>query len=520
MRIVDMQRRLRERGRIRLGYSTPGKREGIKVPHKLDTFRFTAADQATVEQVAACYGGTPEPWPGGADQWQVTTEARQVPVVFATEVSFSQSYEQWSGGFLRRICDGVDAMVPSTGRRFAKEDCACDPDDRTCQMTTHLKLILPELPGLGAWRLVTHGRNAAEELLAAVELIEGALGAGLVRVPARLLIEKREKRRLQVQDDGSTKPVTLKFAVPVLELEGSVAALGPGTPTAGSATLGPGVAAALAPTEARVALPATARPAPSGWKPVEQQALPEAPTVPMRERLDAGSGEPKKRRNSPPELPSTGRQPRTADQADNAEGCSVCGQSLAGGTVVRNPDPGGSKYIHRACSPDSDPGGDVGDDPAAGGPPRSGDGDEVGSAPMSPSPPNGGAGAGDAPPPAPPPAAKKRAASAAAKKAAAGAGTRMMSHNQHATVMAITAKVWPKLEGEDVEAANHRRRALVLGLCAVLGQPGLESRTGITASTAGPLIDTLKGLEEQRLAFEGGQLVDRSTGEPVAWERP
>lgn len=503
MRLIDAQRRLRERGRIRLGYSTPStKRAGVKVPHKLESFRFTADDQATIEQVAAIYGGAPERWPDGPDAWQVTTPAKEVSVVFATEVAFSQSYEQWTGGFLQRLCDGEQALVPSTGTRMRKEPCACEPDERTCQMTTHLKLILPELPGLGTWRLVTHGYNAGVELLAAVELIEGALGAGLVRVPARLLVEKRERRRLVVQDDGSAKPMVMKFAVPVLELEGSVAALGPGTTSTGSATpLSPGAAAALA-TGTQVSLPAG--PPPTGWKPVEQAALPEAPEVPMTERLEVA--EPKKRRNSAPALPATGRRPRTGAQAEAAETCSGCGQPYAGEPVVRNPEPDGSRYVHRACAERAEvPGG-----AALDGADAPGNGGEGGDAPSEP--PAGGAGeaTGTAEPTPPAPArtpGAKRAESAIAKAAARSGPARMMSHAQHAKVMALTAKALPKLEGETQDDCDQRRRTEVLAMCAALGQPGLESRTGITAVTAGPLIEGLTGVEEGRLAWDGASFV-------------
>lgn len=511
MRIVDLQRRLRERGRIRLGYSTPSKKDPTKkVPHKLETFRFTAADRDTICQVAELYGGTPEQWAegGAADQWQVVTAAKELGVVFATEVAFSQSYEQFAGGFLRRICDGETAMVPSSGQRFAKEPCACDPDERACQITTHLKLILPDLAGLGTWRLVSHGYNAAVELLAAVELIEGALGAGLVRVPARLMVEKREKRRLVVADDGTVKPMTLKFHVPVLELQGSVAALGPATAGTAIAPLpaGPGVAA-LAAQGAQAALPAPARPAPTGWKPVEQQALPEGPVIPIGERLAPPAAEAPRRKNSAPPIPPTGRRPRTGDQAESAERCPRCSKPYGGEAVVRNPDPG-PRYIHRSCRSEEPAGEDPGTEAAADGAtvPAAGDDGAAGSVAL-PLAPAGGAETGDAPDPAPPVPAKKRAAARKAPAVPLAPETRMMSHAQHAKVMALSAKAFAKLEGESQEQCDGRRRATVLAMCAALGQPGMESRSEITAMTAGPLIEGLSGIEEGRLGWDGERFV-------------
>jgi len=348
MRLVDEQRRLRERGRIRIGYSTTNER-GKKIPHKLDRFRFTSADRATVEQVAAVYGGQVKAWKdGGRSEWEVVTDVAELAVVFVTGgVSFSQSFEQFNGGFLVRFCDGETAHVPGARGRFKTEPCSCDLDgEPVCQKTTHLGLILPHLPGLGLWRLVTRGENAAKELAGSVQLIESAFAAGLYRVQARLLIEHREKRR--IVDD---KPVVRKFPVPVLELDTSVAALGgpppPSLPPSGAAIDG-------GQRQAVAALPAgtgSSPPVPVGWEPVDQAALPETPVPGVREQLDAVHTPAKRRKNSPPPLPATGLPPRTAAQAEgDRTTCARCRESLAGTPVMRNPD--GPGWVHKNCAGD------------------------------------------------------------------------------------------------------------------------------------------------------------------------
>ena len=541
-RIVDLQRRLRERGRIRIGYSVPssrpGAKPGTKVPKKLDRFRFTAPDRQTIELVAQLYGGTPEAWPDrGDDQWQVTTDARQLPVVFATRVAFSQSYEAWQGGFLVRICDGETAHVPSTGRRMRAEACSCDPEERVCKITTHLGLILPELPGLGTWRLVTHGYYAATELLGAVELIEGAIAHGLVRVPARLMVEKREVRRLV--DD---KPTVHRFAVPVLDLDIGVMALEP-------------TAAGLLAGGPRALPPATAveleAPTPTGWKAVDQQALPEAPAVSVAERV-AEVDKPRPRRaNAAPEIPRTGTKPRRAADVDTV--CGICGRPYGRDPVRRDPEPERGRFAHVACLddqpeaasarpavPDDEP--DEPDEPepppaaAAEGPVdvaevadddepdglsdededeemdeeafaralglTDDDGDEMSS----------GEDDGDGP-----------GAGHSGPVVSAGPATRAgaaMTFGQQRKLMALAGEAFPTPAGASAAEVDDIRKRALLQLAGLCGQWGLTSRTQISSATAVPLIDVLQAIVDGAFAFDDGEVTDTRTGEIVTFEAP
>lgn len=53
VRPIDVQRRLVELGRIRLGQKAPGKGN----PQRLETFRLTSASRSLLEAAAAIYGG-------------------------------------------------------------------------------------------------------------------------------------------------------------------------------------------------------------------------------------------------------------------------------------------------------------------------------------------------------------------------------------------------------------------------------------------------------------------------------
>jgi hypothetical protein len=193
---ITLQRRFAELGRIRLG----AKQGGNGRPMKLAAFRFNSANKRYIDDLAVLYGGEARPWDnGGKPEFEVFTDATSIPVV-AMKGGLSQWMETWSGGGCTHRCDGeVDAM---TNER-------CDPDDRLHQEakpTTRLSLMLPELDAIGAWRMESHGWNAAAEIPAVAELAQfvGDL------VPAHLnMIERRSVK------DGKTS----RFVVPVLDLQ-------------------------------------------------------------------------------------------------------------------------------------------------------------------------------------------------------------------------------------------------------------------------------------------------------------
>lgn len=206
MTVLALQKRYRELGRLRLGT----KASGGKRPVKLETWRLTSPSREILEGAAALYGGEVSPWddaPTQGDQYQLITTTTEINVyVPDQDIAHGQYYELWSAGGVQRRCDGETELI--SGR-----DCLCDPDDRKCQLTTHLIVILPQLADLGTWRLTSHGYNAAAELPTTVALLmrlnaEGAL-------PAAVLGMEQRTQRV----DGQTR----HFVVPVLRIPYSIA---------------------------------------------------------------------------------------------------------------------------------------------------------------------------------------------------------------------------------------------------------------------------------------------------------
>lgn len=244
--VIGVQKRMMQLGRVRIGEKGP-KGE----PRKIDTFRFTSASQALLEAVAATYGGKVSEWEGAPDEgyFQVTTTAKELriilPPVFSAAdgtptTSYSQWYELWSGGGCQRRCDGQTESLSG-------QPCMCNPDDRACDITTRVSFMLPEIPGLGVWRLDSKGWNAAVELPGTLEVLMMAAARNTF-VPAVLRIEHRTKK-----EPGKG---TRRFVVPVLDLPdvkiGDLLAAAGGSPAL--AINAPGAA------PARPALPAASGP--------------------------------------------------------------------------------------------------------------------------------------------------------------------------------------------------------------------------------------------------------------------
>lgn len=216
MPIIDIQRRLREVGRIRLGEQVANKSGNGTHPAKIDKFRFTSPDERSINAIAGIYGGIPQPWEGAAvgEQWELYADSKELDVLVPPiELAWSQWMENWSGAVCRNRCDGQTDIKNDTA-------CSCDPDSPTCKPTSRLGVILTAVDGIGIWRLESHGWNAASELNGSIEVLRVVQNRGAM-VPARLLLEQRQQKK--VGKDG--KPETFNFAVPVLDLNLSVAAL-------------------------------------------------------------------------------------------------------------------------------------------------------------------------------------------------------------------------------------------------------------------------------------------------------
>lgn len=289
MTILTLQRRLREAGRIRIGAQVPSS-NGKTRPTKLEAFRLTSADQTAIHAAASLYGGEPHLWadaPVDGDVWEVFTQASVIPVVVPpATAAMSQFFETWSGGGCTRRCDGQRELI-------SESPCICATENETtCKPTTRLNVILQELPGLGVWRLESHGWYAATELAGTVEVCMAAATRGQL-LPAVLRLEQRQIKRVG-------EPIK-KFAVPVLDIQLTPSALGL---VVGQAAIGP---ADQQPVEATG----------ESWRPITPPAAAALGPGEVGDAIkDAGTEGPKKRKNSPPGLPATGLKPKGRKTAD------------------------------------------------------------------------------------------------------------------------------------------------------------------------------------------------------------
>ncbi|MGW1071512.1 recombination directionality factor [Streptomyces sp. NPDC002537] len=229
MPIIDLQRRMRQLGEIRIGHVVDtgkvSRRTGkpIKRPAKLDKFRFTSASRPILEEVAALYGGKVQPWTpanGGPSEFEVFSTTDRLPVLIPPRDAVSQWYELYAGSKCIRRCDG---------RTEQKSDrpCMCNPDNRQCAITTRVNVMLRDVPALGQWLLVSKGYYAAVELPPAAELLAQAGGY----VAGWLGMEEKAV----VREEGPTR-----FMVPILDVEITPSALMAGQITGSPAAVAQG----------------------------------------------------------------------------------------------------------------------------------------------------------------------------------------------------------------------------------------------------------------------------------------
>lgn len=305
-RVIGVQRRFMQLGRVRLGEKGPS-----GAPKRLNSFRFTSASERLLNAVAAKYGGTVSAWTDAPDEgyFQVTTEATSIDIIlpptFSQEdgspsTSYSQWYELWSRGGCQRRCDGATESLSG-------EPCKCDPAVRdagtdpsgTCGIITRVSFIIPDLPGLGVWRLDSGGWNAAVELPGTLELLAQAASEARF-IPAVLSLQNRTAKR-----EGKTH----RFVVPVIELP--------------DVTIGE-LVSGTAPTYA-LNVPAT----PAPGKP----ALPAAPAPPADPAFTHGGAE-TAGFGSPPPLPSAETSTATITPQQKKKANVLVGQLRDGGHIT------------------------------------------------------------------------------------------------------------------------------------------------------------------------------------------
>lgn len=264
MPILDLQRQLRQLGRIRIGNQVAA-REGKRRPNKLETFRLTSPSREMVDAAAEVYGGQVVPWTNPSTnvaEWECITDSAVLDIAVPPGQSVTQWRELWVGGGCLRRCDG-QTMVPSG------DSCLCPPDHETrqvlaakgeaCRDTTRLTVVLPALPDVGSWMLESHGYYAAVELAGAAEILAMATEAGYL-IPARLRLEQRSKK--------IPGQPTRQYAVPVIEMLGiRMSELGVGTSLPSRPQLNAGV------RPARPQLPATTLPPTSDFRGPAQRVI-------------------------------------------------------------------------------------------------------------------------------------------------------------------------------------------------------------------------------------------------------
>lgn len=217
MPILDLQKRARELGRIRIGQVVPTtRRDGTTGtrPEKLDRFRLTSNSKPLLDKVADLYGGTVAEWQpqgGGAKAWEVITNTARIPIMVPPQ-PITQWYEFWTAGGCKHRCDGQTNVLT---------DDPCDPEDPQHQEaikrpTTRLNVVLRDVEGIGVWRLESHGFNAAMELPDAAAFLAAAGGY----VNGWVALEPRtSKAEVPDRQNGGTKIETRHFMVPIIEID-------------------------------------------------------------------------------------------------------------------------------------------------------------------------------------------------------------------------------------------------------------------------------------------------------------
>jgi hypothetical protein len=222
MPLLDIQRRGQQIGRLRIGQLVQAK-DGKMRPGRLDTFRFTTRSRHSADAIAELYGGTVQDW---NNQFEVITKHDAIGVTIPPRDQIvSQWYEMWNKGGCLRRCD-------SRIEQLSGGPCLCphadDPEDydqveaaakerahlaklnppRACKTQTRISVMIPDLPGLGVFRLDTGSYYAAVEIGDAAAVMQAARDRDIY-LPAVLRIDPRERIA-----EGKTK----KYPVPVLEV--------------------------------------------------------------------------------------------------------------------------------------------------------------------------------------------------------------------------------------------------------------------------------------------------------------
>lgn len=208
-------------------------------------------------------------------QFEVITPVSVIDVMVPPrDAVVSQWYEMWNRGGAIRRCD-------SQREQISDGPCLCphaeDPEDReevertalrrsemakanppqACKLVTRINVMIPDLPGLGVFRLDTGSFYAAAETGDKADLMEMARAQG-VFLAAQLRIEKRQR---------VAGGKTTEYPVPVLEIMPTFRQIATGELAQA------GVVAQLPPAPASTRLAITAPAVPRAPLPVPEREL-------------------------------------------------------------------------------------------------------------------------------------------------------------------------------------------------------------------------------------------------------
>ena len=173
-----------------------------------DTNRFrldAKGNEAIASAFTAAYGPTPERLP--------------VMLPYATaDENLSAWMEEWAAGGLKRRCDGVSISMEMDGDSYRPNPGAClrvMGGECGCKEAGKLAIVLPDLPFLGYFELVTSSKWDIIELsqnLAAIEAVTGTLRG----VP---LIVSRVEREISTPGFGANAGKRVRTTKSLLRLE-------------------------------------------------------------------------------------------------------------------------------------------------------------------------------------------------------------------------------------------------------------------------------------------------------------
>jgi len=210
--VQNIPNQVSELGRIRIG----DKDEKRGFPRKLDHFRLTSSNRALLQAASVLYGGEVREWKGAPNKgfYELYTTTTAIDVLVPTASGVSVSFEIWSAGGCQRRCNGQFVIG---GKEHLGEECLCPEDHETrealakdgkaCARILRLNVLLPDLPGLGVWRLESKGYHATAEIMGTLSLL-GYAGKQHQIIEASLRLEQRSSK----SDDGKTQ----RYVVPTL----------------------------------------------------------------------------------------------------------------------------------------------------------------------------------------------------------------------------------------------------------------------------------------------------------------